>query len=46
MARMGHSSAKANLAYQHATAERDGAVADYLGRSLPRNPIPSHPWST
>jgi hypothetical protein len=31
MSRMGHSSARAALIYQHATQERDEAVADYLG---------------
>lgn len=30
MARMGHSSPRAALIYQHATAERDGAIADAL----------------
>ena len=32
MARMGHSSPRAALIYQHATAERDGAIADALDR--------------
>jgi hypothetical protein len=31
MSRMGHASPRAALIYQHATAERDQAVADYLG---------------
>ena len=31
MSRMGHASPRAALIYQHATAERDHAVADYLG---------------
>jgi hypothetical protein len=31
MSRMGHASPRAALIYQHATAERDRAVADYLG---------------
>jgi hypothetical protein len=30
MARIGHSSARAALIYQHATAERDHAIASYL----------------
>jgi len=32
MARMGHSSPRAALIYQHATTERDGAIADALDR--------------
>ncbi len=32
MARMGHSSPRAALIYQHATAERDGAIAEALDR--------------
>ena len=32
MARIGHSSPRAALIYQHATAERDGAIADALDR--------------
>jgi hypothetical protein len=31
MSRMGHTSPRAALIYQHSTAERDQAVADYLG---------------
>jgi integrase len=31
MSRMGHASPRAALIYQHATAERDRAVADFLG---------------
>jgi integrase len=34
MARMGHSSARAALIYQHATSERDRALADGLDRLL------------
>lgn len=34
MARMGHSSARAALIYQHATSERDRALADGLDRRL------------
>ena len=49
MARMGHSSPRAALIYQHATAERDGAIADALDRlvagslaasSRPEPPLP------
>jgi integrase len=35
MARMGHSSPRAALIYQHATAERDAAVAAALDVSSP-----------
>jgi integrase len=34
MARMGHASPQAALIYQHATAERDRAIADALGRMI------------
>jgi integrase len=34
MARIGHSSPRAALIYQHATAERDRAVADYLDAQI------------
>jgi hypothetical protein len=34
MARIGHSSPRAALIYQHATEERDRAVADYLEAQL------------
>jgi integrase len=37
MARMGHSSPRAALIYQHATAERDGAIADALDRMVAGN---------
>ncbi len=52
MARMGHSSPRAALIYQHATAERDGAIADALDRlvagtlaasSRPEPPLPLRP---
>ena len=52
MARMGHSSPRAALIYQHATAERDGAIADALDRmvagnlaasSRPERPVPLRP---
>jgi integrase len=34
MSRLGHSSARAALRYQHAAAERDAAIAAYLGNVL------------
>ena len=34
MSRMGHKSPRAALIYQHATQERDRAVADYLGEVI------------
>jgi integrase len=34
MARMGHSSARAALIYQHATRERDAAIASHLSRLI------------
>jgi hypothetical protein len=34
MARIGHSSPRAALIYQHATAERDRAIADYLEQTI------------
>jgi integrase len=34
MARMGHASPQAALIYQHATAERDRAIADALGEMI------------
>ncbi|CAA9242225.1 MAG: hypothetical protein AVDCRST_MAG76-1827 [uncultured Acidimicrobiales bacterium] len=34
MARIGHSSPRAALIYQHATAERDQAIAAYLGEQM------------
>jgi integrase len=34
MARMGHASPQAALVYQHATAERDRAIADALGEMI------------
>jgi hypothetical protein len=49
---MGHSSPRAALIYQHATAERDGAIADALDRlvagtlaasSRPEPPLPLRP---
>jgi integrase len=35
MERMGHSSTRAALIYQHATRERDEAIAAGMGRALP-----------
>jgi len=52
MARMGHSSPRAALIYQHATAERDEAIANALDRmvagilaasSRPGRPVPLRP---
>jgi integrase len=34
MARLGHASPQAALIYQHATAERDRAIADALGEMI------------
>lgn len=34
MARMGHASPQAALIYQHATAERERAIADALGAMI------------
>jgi hypothetical protein len=34
MSRIGHSSPRAALIYQHATAERDQAIADYLDEQV------------
>lgn len=34
MARMGHASPRAALIYQHATAERDRAIADALSAMI------------
>jgi hypothetical protein len=34
MVRMGHSSARAALIYQHATRERDAAIADALCETI------------
>lgn len=34
MTRMGHASMRAALIYQHATEDRDRAIADTLGRML------------
>jgi integrase len=34
MARMGHASPQAALLYQHATAERERAIADALGEMI------------
>ena len=36
MARLGHSSTRAALIYQHATKDRDQAIADALGILLRR----------
>jgi len=36
MERMGHSSSRAALIYQHATRERDEAIASALGEALAR----------
>lgn len=52
MARLGHSSPRAALIYQHATEERDGAIADALDRLVsqtlaasprPEPPVPLRP---
>ena len=43
MERMGHSSSRAALIYQHATRERDEAIASALGEALARGrrkPLP------
>lgn len=32
MARLGHSSTRAEMIYQHATSDRDKAIAEGLGR--------------
>jgi hypothetical protein len=34
MARMGHASPRAALIYQHATADRDRAIAEALGKMI------------
>jgi integrase len=39
MARMGHSSARAAMIYQHATAERDRAVAEAMSRLVVPTPL-------
>jgi hypothetical protein len=36
MSRIGHSSPRTALIYQHATAERDEAIADYLDEQVAR----------
>lgn len=41
MARMGHASSRAALIYQHATADRDRAIADALGGLIDRANMPS-----
>ncbi|HSH58980.1 MAG TPA: hypothetical protein VK988_04930 [Acidimicrobiales bacterium] len=47
MARMGHSSPRAALIYQHATRDRDEAIASALSdlvshaRAKPASPVPS-----
>jgi integrase len=51
MARMGHSSPRAALLYQHATSDRDRAIADALGtlRDRARPPerdLVGHAWGT
>ena len=38
MARMGHASPQAALIYQHATAERERAIADALGAMINEGP--------
>jgi integrase len=38
MARIGHSSARAALTYQHATAERDRRIADAMGEAITKLP--------
>jgi hypothetical protein len=40
MARMGHASARAALIYQHATEDRDQAIAAALGELM--TPAPVH----
>jgi hypothetical protein len=42
MARLGHSSTRAALIYQHATRDRDQAIAKALG-GLVREVRPAHP---
>jgi integrase len=37
MARMGHSSARAALIYQHATRQRDAAIADAIGAMIEKS---------
>ena len=37
MARMGHASLRAALIYQHASAERDGAIAEALAAQISRS---------
>jgi integrase len=37
MARMGHSSALAALIYQHATRQRDAAIADAIGAMIEKS---------
>jgi len=39
MARMGHASPVAALRYQHATAERDRAIAEALSALAPPAPV-------
>lgn len=39
MARMGHASVRAALIYQHATADRDQAIADALGEIIQPAPV-------
>jgi hypothetical protein len=39
MARMGHSSPRAALIYQHATADRDKAIAAALGDLMTPAPV-------
>jgi hypothetical protein len=47
MARMGHASSRAALIYQHATSERDHAIAaalgDMLAAAAPTPSAPVHP---
>jgi integrase len=42
MTRMGHASSRAALIYQHATAERDRAIADALSELAVRGWRPEH----
>ncbi len=43
MTRMGHSSPRAALIYQHATADRDASVAEAMSRLVPPAPATSPP---
>ena len=40
MERMGHTSSRAALIYQHATRDRDAAIAAVLGTMIDRQPAP------